>query len=245
MNAKSNLKVLHTPRKAEPAPPDERGGLAPSRPVVLLPASPMEDRFTGATVMSVASNAITVELNGEQLLARRAKSCLVAPEVGDRVFGAFVDETFYVLAVLEGAEAKPTRISADQGIRLESAAGRITICATDGVDVLGAKDVSITTQEVNVRAKTGTVAVEEIGFFGRVARAHVKKAELVAEELDQVLTRFSQRAQRAYRFVAELDQLRAGSVDMRAETVAAIRAENTILTARVLAKVDGEQIHIG
>ncbi|MFO0552330.1 MAG: DUF3540 domain-containing protein [Polyangiaceae bacterium] len=211
------------------------------------PAAPPEEHFTSATVLAVKPT-ILLNCKGEAIEARRAKSCLVAPEVGDRVLGALVDGTFYVLAVLEGkvgGEPEPTRLSADAGLRLESTGGRVTLCSAEGVDVLGARDVTITTREVAVNAKAATISVEELGFFGRVARAHLKKAELVATELDQVLTRFSQRAERAYRFVTELDQVRAGAVDIRAENVAAIRAENTLVTARVLAKVDGEQIHIG
>jgi hypothetical protein len=48
-----------------------------------------------------------------------------------------------------------------------------------------------------------------------------------------------------FRFVEEIDQTRAGTVDLRAQNLMAIRGENAVISARVLAKVDGEQIHIG
>jgi hypothetical protein len=96
-----------------------------------------------------------------------------------------------------------------------------------------------------VRAAKGSVAVEELGFLGRLVHAQVEKLALAAEEVDTVLARLTQRAKRVFRFVEEIDQTRAGTVDMRARGLVGIRGENAVLAARVLAKVDGEQIHLG
>jgi hypothetical protein len=105
--------------------------------------------------------------------------------------------------------------------------------------------VVMTGAEVHVRAKKGAIAIDELGFFGRLVQAEVTKIALVAQEADTILTRLTQRAKRVFRFVEEIDQTRAGTVDLRAENLIGIRGENAIISARVLAKVDGEQIHLG
>jgi hypothetical protein len=87
--------------------------------------------------------------------------------------------------------------------------------------------------------------VEELGFFGRLLQSEVKKVVHAAQELDTVVGRLTQRAKRVFRFVEELDQTRAGAVDLRAQNVVHIRGENALISARVLAKFDGEQIHLG
>jgi hypothetical protein len=119
------------------------------------------------------------------------------------------------------------------------------VCGSEGVDVAAAGPVTIAGQEVHVRAQRGTVAVQEMGFFGRLLQAEVGKVALVAQEVDSVVTRLSQRAKRVFRFVEEIDQTRAGTVDIRAQSLLGLRAENAVVSARVLAKIDGEQIHIG
>ena len=86
------------------------------------------------------------------------------------------------------------------------------------------------------------MAIDELGFFGRLVQAEVTRVALVAQEVDSVLTRLTQRAKRVFRFVEEIDQTRAGTVDVRAESLLALRGENAVISARVLAKVDGEQI---
>ncbi len=87
--------------------------------------------------------------------------------------------------------------------------------------------------------------MEELGYLGRLVQAEVAKVAVLAQEVDSVVTRLSQRAKRVFRFVEELDQTRAGTIDARAQGTLALRAENATISARVLAKVDGEQIHIG
>ncbi|RLB64063.1 MAG: hypothetical protein DRI90_05505, partial [Deltaproteobacteria bacterium] len=191
------------------------------------------------------TGALQVCLDSSTCGARRAKSCLVAPEPGDRVLCAIEEDAVFVLAVLEGRQGAATRLTADGDLKLHAPTGRIAICSGEGVDIVGAKDVAVTGGALHVRAKTGSVAVDELGYFGKLLRAQVGKVALIAEEVDSRMTRLSQRAKRVFRFVEDIDQTRAGTVDMRAESLAAIRGETTMVTARVLAKIDGEQVHIG
>ena len=188
---------------------------------------------------------ITIRLWTGILEARRAKSCLVAPEIGDKVLCAIEADGAYVLAVLAGAEGAKTVVTADGDLELRARGGSVAVVGTEGVDLVSGGDLGLTARGLNITAKQGSVAIDELGFFGRLLQAEVTKVTLVAQEMDSVFTRLSQRAKRVFRFVEELDQTRAGSIDMRAQNLVAVRGENTIVSARVLAKVDGEQIHLG
>jgi hypothetical protein len=189
---------------------------------------------------------LAVSLGTGTCEARRAKSCLVAPEVGDSVLCAVEpDGAAFVVAVLAGREGAPTKLAVDGDLALQARGGRVSLCSSEGVDIVSGGAVAMTSNELHVRAKKGTMAIEELGFFGRLVQAEVAKVSLVAQEVDSVLTRLTQRAKRVFRFVEEIDQTRAGTVDMRAQNLIAIRGENAVISARVLAKVDGEQIHLG
>jgi hypothetical protein len=177
--------------------------------------------------------------------AARAKSCLVAPEVGDKVLCAVDSDAVYVVAVLSGHAGGATTIATDGDLTLEARGGRVAVRGHEGVDVASGGAVGIAGTEVHVRARKGTVAVEELGFFGRLVQAEVTRVAVLAEQVDSVVTRLSQRAKRVFRFVEEVDQTRAGTVDVRAQGLLGLRAENAVISARVLTKVDGEQIHIG
>lgn len=197
------------------------------------------------TVERILSGKAEVRLRSGTYPARRAKSCLVAPEIGDRVLCASGPDGRYVLAVLEGRAGAPTRLAADGDLHIQSRGGRVAVSSPHGVDLVSGGDLAMTSAELHVRAGKGSVAVEELGFFGRLVQAEVTKIALAAQEVDTVMTRLTQRAKRVFRFVEEIDQTRAGTVDMRARDLVGIRGENAVIAARVLAKVDGEQIHLG
>jgi hypothetical protein len=175
---------------------------------------------------------------------RVAKSCLVVPEAGDTVLCTSGPAGTFVLAVLEGAVGAPTRIGSAGDLHIESQ-GRVVVSAAEGVDLMSGGKLAMTAGELQVRAPKGSVAVEELGFFGRVVQAQVAKVALIADDVDTIVERIAQRAKRVFRFVEELDQTRAGAVDLRAHHLVAIRGENAVVSARVLAKLDGEQIHLG
>jgi len=196
-------------------------------------------------VERVADDVVEVRLQGGALRARRTRSCLVAPEIGDKVLCNIDGEGAYMLAVLEGGEHTPTKIAVDGDLRIQSRAGRVTVGGQQGVGLVSNGDVSVTAGEVNLRAPKGSVAIDELGFFGRLLQAQVGKVALAAKELDTMADRVSQRVKRAFRFVEEIDQTRAGTIDLRAQQLVGIRGENAVISARVLAKIDGKQIHIG
>jgi hypothetical protein len=172
---------------------------------------------------------LTVRLDGGPRPARRAKSCLVSVTPGDRVLCSVSADAVFVLAVLESAEAGPTRVVADGGLELQS----------DG-------EIALRSASLVMRAKSASVAIEELKVLGRAVEASfAEKATVFAERIETRASRVIQRAKQAFRFVTDLEQARVGNYDLRAESLAAVRGENTIVSARVLAKLDGEQVKIG
>lgn len=191
------------------------------------PVGPTEaPRLEYGTVAAVAPS-LSVELPGRRAGARRAKSCLVAPEVGDRVLCSVDGATVYVLAVLDGA--KDTTLVSDGALAVKAAGA-----------------LEFASETLKMKATSAVAAFEELRVFGRELDAsYGGKVSLMAERVESRATTLLQRAKQVFRFVEGLDQTRAGAVDLRAESLAAVRGETTIMAARVLAKLDGEQVKIG
>lgn len=172
---------------------------------------------------------LTIQLDGGPRPARRARSCLVPVASGDRVLCSVADDAVYVLAVLESASPGPTRVVAEGGLDVQS----------DG-------EIALRGETLTMRAKVGTVAIEQLKVLGRAVEASfADRASVLAERVESRATRMVQRAKQAFRFVTELEQARVGTYDLRAESLAAVRGENTIVSSRVLTKLDGEQVKIG
>lgn len=196
-------------------------------------------------ITSVEGGEYAVRTSGGIQVARRAVSCLVAPEIADRVLMAIGPggESF-VLAVLE-RDHDQVNIAPDGDLRIELAEGSFAVVAKEGVELVSAKGLGLTADEMRLHARQGGVFFDALSYAGRLVHADVERVQAVAGAIDQVVSRVSQRLKNAYRFVEGLDQQRSGQLDIRAEKSAKLRAENTIVTAEELVKVDGDQIHLG
>ncbi|WP_437643697.1 DUF3540 domain-containing protein [Sorangium sp. So ce362] len=209
-----------------------------------LEASPRRAPSLETGVVRGTASGLLVELGGGLVVARRAKSCLVAPDAGDRVLCVADGDQVFVLAVLEGEAGATTRIVAEGDLKVQ-ATGRLGLGAGDQIEIAAAREVGLFTGKLQIRAQAAAAAIEELGLVGRSLEAHLQQAVVVAERMEVRADRLVQRAKKAFRFIEALDQVRAGIFDLRAEGLAAVRGENTIVAARTLAKLDGEQVKIG
>jgi hypothetical protein len=178
--------------------------------------------------------------------ARRAASCLIAPEVGDDVLVAFIPgRPCYVLAVLEREAAATARLEVEGDLAIHARGGRVSVSSSAGLDLVTEGPTNVVASDVNVRATRGSVVLDSLALIGRAVVAEVVDAKLLAKAVETVAERVVERAKRVYRFVDDLDQLRAARVDHAAESTLSLRAKNTVITADQLVKLDGDQIHVG
>ena len=93
----------------------------------------------------------------------------------------------------------------------------------------------------------GELSLDELERIDHVFITHSHLDHIAALPLliDTVADRLSQKLKRAYRTVAEIDQLRAEQGDWSFRKTLGLHAANVIATAKDLVKVDGDQIHLG
>lgn len=201
-----------------------------------------EVRQVTAVVTAVADDRFVVRTRTRGLTARRAASCLVLPEPGDKVVLALSEDAAYVLAVLERGEA-PFRLRIEGDGELD-VRGKLSVKADESVAV-ASPDVSLLSGRLDVRAVDAGLALERLSMFGRYLQGEIEKVKLLGDTFDTVFERVSQRMRRSFRTVTELEQVRTENLDMRARRTMNLHGENTVVTAKKLVKLDGDQIHVG
>jgi hypothetical protein len=197
-------------------------------------------------IVRVAQASFVVRTARGDLDARRAVSCVVAPELHDEVLVAEVgDGRAYVLAVLEREEGARARLVFEGDVDIEAPRGRVGMKAAGGVAITSGRSVDVTAGELNVSALGGNVVLQKLSYVGSVLRAEVESIKTFAASCDQVLERFTQHVRRSYRKVEEIDEVKAKEIHYTASDNVFVSGENTVVTAEELVKVDGAQIHIG
>jgi hypothetical protein len=177
-----------------------------------------------------------------EVRARQAASCLLAPEVGDRVLVAVLPEP-YVLAVLDRGE-RPVELvlEGDAAIR---ATGKLDLAGNGGVSLTTPEAVSVTAGTFSAVATEGKLIFKSLKSVARIATTHFDSFEAVTRTANVIAERVASRVKRAFRTVEETDQLRARHLDYRAEQTAQLHGETTVVTADQVARIDGAQVMIG
>jgi hypothetical protein len=195
-------------------------------------------------LVAIEGALLRVRVSAGVIEARRAVSCLVAPEVDDRVLVGIGTNASWVLAVLERGAEQTIRLRAEGDLRVE-AAGRLVLGGAEGVDVATPQAIRLASKTATIDAVETNVVSERFSLIAGLVRAESKTVHAVLGVLDSTLERLSQRVKRVYRFVEETDVTRAGQIDYRADDVASLRARHTVMAADELVKIDGKQIHLG
>lgn len=197
------------------------------------------------TVLRQLGAHVVVRTPTGDVTAARAASCLLAPRADDQVLVACLPTGLaYVLAVLV-RDDPVTELRVDGSLRIQAPHGRVAVAAQQGVTIASGDDLSLVGGRLEVQAVEGNVVVQRLSLLGRALRAEIDKVRVLASSLDTLLERLSLRAKRSYRIVEQLDQVKAGQIDYRARQAMSLHAENALVTAEQLVKVDGEQIHLG
>ena len=165
------------------------------------------------------------------------------PRLHDFVLVGGMKRACYVLAVLE-RESADVDLAAPGDLNLK-VGEKFRVIAQRGVDLVTPEAVNITSTELGVHTSRAKLFASEILAIGSEMVGELTNVKLKGTFFDKVFERVTERVQRSYRRVEELDQLKAKQMDYLAEETMCLRSDNMVATAKELVKVDGEQIHFG
>lgn len=202
-----------------------------------------------ATVVNEKDGFWTLRLGGAHYEAKRAKSCLVAPNPNDEVLVAFGrGNECFILAVLESRDDETNSVTAlrlDGDLQIHLATGKFELKAARGANIAAGTELSLAAQSLSVRALQGTVFVDKLEHLGSRFKAEVEAMRVVGTVCDSFFERVSQRVQRSYRTVEDIDQLKANKIDYAAESTLALRSRHTVMQAEEICKVNAGQVQLG
>lgn len=182
----------------------------------------------GTVTHCFADGSLTVENEGRGWHCRRAASCVIAPQVGDAVLIASVENQIWLLAVLEQANPQQAELSVPGHLHIHSGG-----------------ELSLSSEALRVCADRGDCHINEMKYSGEKLSAWVSLSRIVGKRAESVWHTVTQISHNLLRTTRQTEQVRAGQLDMKAEDYARLYARNTVITSKAITKVDSEQIHMG
>jgi hypothetical protein len=199
---------------------------------------------TTGTITEVAGEYVEVRFATGRVRARRARSCLVEPRVGDLALVCMGADLAYVLAILEGRD-EVTTIASSGDLEIKLTGGRLDVSAQDGISLVTGAEVKVVAGRFSLRTLVATAALDGLSWIAGTVVGEVERLKLTAASVDRVVDRVTERVKRAYRKVEELDRLDVENADWEARKNMTVHCENALVTADKLIKMDADQVHIG
>ncbi|MBF0352577.1 MAG: DUF3540 domain-containing protein [SAR324 cluster bacterium] len=179
--------------------------------------------------------------------ARKAFSCLVHPIVGDKVLiSRDADEECYILAIMERSGKQNASLVFHGNVQISAPQGQIDVLAKERLGLVTTNQIEMSTSQLNVTALNATLNTERSQITSQEIMTTAKVIRVLAEKLDTFADRFVLRAKNSFRWVDELDQLKAGEVIHHIRTIFSVHSSgHATLTAKGDVRIDGERIHMG
>lgn len=180
------------------------------------------------------------------LLCQRVASCLLLPAPGDTVLVTSTRQgDTFLIAVVAQADARQATLAVEGDLALVSRSGGLQLRGAGPVALASDTAIAMQSPEWSAQAQRARCEIGELDYQGAQVRFSVLVSRFVGRAVDAVLDRLSLLTRTSFRLTEEVEQVRAGQIDIQAEQTLRMHSKNTLLTSKGLVKVDAEQIHMG
>ena len=189
----------------------------------------------------------TVETEYGIYRARPAVGCLVQPLVNDQVLLSLARTQCYILSVLARPELDTVgcELVFTGPARLRVNGGPLDLTSDQDLTLGSNRDLTMSSNRFSLHAEEGSAVVGRLSWFGRSLKAHVRNFMMVADTMEQIGLRLTQRLVNAFRYVKEHEETQSGSARHLVEETLSVQAKDMVHQAEEIAKIDAGQIHLG
>lgn len=198
------------------------------------------------TVTGEGGGNYTVTGPSGSAVATVAFGCLVQPIVGDKVmYTCDTKGACYILAVLERTDGQDSVVRFPGDVVVEAAKGKIAFASADGIDMCTANSVNVLASDISISAEKGQASIAELQANGDSFTGAIKRVTLFSNTIEMVADSVVQRLKSCFRWVEQIEQVRAGQMVHKVRNLFSVRARQTTLISKADVKIDGKRVRLG
>lgn len=177
--------------------------------------------------------------------AQKAFSCLVSPEIGDKVLSvSLASDAANILAILERDEAQTTRLKFAGDVDFTSTES-IRFTANGRLDALAGTGMHLDSDDLSVRSNEARLVFDRLSATGDEAVCGINRINLLAKIIDTVSETSKQVMNNSFRLVSGLESVDAGEVLQRVKKRFSVQSRQVSMLADEDARVNGKRVHLG
>ncbi len=200
---------------------------------------------TSASVKDILGNEIVITASGNQRTAKKAFSCLVEPEIGDRVICTRdTDGTYYIMGIAERPEKKDMRLSFPADTRIEAANGRLNVHSLNAL-TFASKKINCFSDQTVYKSHDTLVSSNRVTATGGDLQAHFKTVRLISNLINTIARQAIEKFSGYIRSTENVDMVKSGQMTRKSEGLYSLDSQHTLMNSREITKIDGEKILMG
>ncbi len=205
---------------------------------------PQQEALQMAEVQHINEHGFQICIQNERLNATLAASCILRPNIGDKVLVvALAESAPYILAVLEQASAEQTfQFSKHLAIHTDENASVIT---AEHLELQAEQHLSLTSPELSLYAAKGKAEITHWHYKGDFLQQSVRHINTQTELLETVTESTHLQAERSFSQLADLQHEVIGRVQTLVQQDYRLDCEYADIFAEQDVKIDAEQVHLG
>ncbi len=196
-------------------------------------------------VVSMTPESIVVEIAGEKKQAKKAFSCFVEPQSGDKVIcSRDENDIFYILGIIERSCQQKVTISYPSDANIISESGNLNLQSKKAVS-LSSKGLNFFSKITVHKSQEAVISFDDITATGSVLQASYKNIKVIGGLINTMARQVIDTFKGYIRNTEGNDQIRAGQLTRRADELYSMDSKYTVMISKKDTKIDGERIHMG
>ncbi len=176
---------------------------------------------------------------------KKSFSCIMEPEIGDKVLLTSLEKEQYILAILDRPKPQSVRISFPEETKIETKEGSLTFISEGKVSLIASDAVEMTSPSLTCVHQEGQLYCNQFEASFDTLRAQSKTLTWFSETVESTVNRMMVRMKNCFRWVEGLDQKKTGTLLHIVRKTLCIRARHSFYSNEKDVKFNGERIHMG
>ena len=195
-----------------------------------------------ATVIAVSYDLVGVSSyvlqlsNSDEMIAFKAESCLLVPEVHDLVLVTCTTnaDQIFILQILN-------RLTTANTLDL----GQNTVILGNKLKITASSQIEIEAPEVNLAGIKGSARFSHSSFVSNWCEVRLQKAAMIIHSLDRIVNTVTEKIMNSFRTIDGIEQTKAKRIRTLVTERMFVKAKHTTIHAEEEVSIDGKKIHIG
>lgn len=198
-----------------------------------------------ATIQGGFNRDFMVQSTRGVFKAKQAFSCVINPEIGDRVLVNQCDGECYILAIVDRPTNDDMTIAFPGNAKMVAKEGDLELISGESCKITSAYRTDITTASVNINVLESNVVTEQANIRGNKLTNQWLETNMFSKAINVVTDVVTQKIKNSFKTVDGVEQKKSVNFLQNVTKTLSIRSRDSVFTARKDVKIDGERIHMG